>query len=184
MNKIIKEAMRANSFYNKARNFKQLWESVDGMIDWRFHKMVARELKIAWYEIESVDEIEVLNSYNSYNSSSSITFLLKEVKWRDIKFLALCFHIGGDVRGNYGDLIFINQEQENFFYDLTELGLEFETYGFSWSEYPFRGESGIIYAARAHKRSDSFNEKLAWVDGHFYDKYPKGFVTVYEKTCC
>lgn len=184
MHKLIKEAMRANSFYNKARNFKALWESVDGMIDWRFHKMVAKELKIAWYEIESVDELEVLNSFNSYNSCSSFTFLLKEVKWRDIKFLALCFHLGGDVRGNYGDLIFINQDKDSFIIDLSDLMLEFDNYGFSWIEYPFMGESGMIYDARAYKRSDEFNDKLAALNGFYYERYPKGFVTAYEKTCC
>lgn len=184
MNKIIKEAMRANSFYNKARNFKELWKSVDLMIDWRFHKMVARELKIAWHELAAVDELEVLDSYNSYNSCSSFTFLLKEVQWEGIKFLALCFHRGGDVRVNYGDLIFINQDKDSFLIDLSELILEFDSYGFSWFEYPFTGESGLVYGVRAHRRSDSFNEKLEWLDGSFYLKYPKGFITAYEKTCC
>lgn len=184
MNKIIKESMRVNSFYNKARNFKELWESVDGMIDWTFHKMVARELKIDWYEIDSVDAIEVMDCYNSFNSCSSFTFLLKEVKWRGIKFLALCFHLGGDVRGNYGDLIFINQDKDSFMSALSELSLEFDNYGFSWIAYPFIGESGIVYGVRANKRSDAFNEKLQGLDGRYYEAYPKGFVTTYEKTCC
>lgn len=183
MHKLIKEAMRANSFYHKARNFKELWELVDGMIDWRFHKMIAKELKIAWYEIDSSNALEVTHSFNSYNSCSSFTFLLKEVKWGDIKFLALCFHLGGDVRRNYGDLIFINREQEDFLIDLAGLTLEFVNSGFCWTTYPFVGESGMIYDARAYKRSDRFNAKLEALNGFYHTRYPKGFITAYEKTC-
>lgn len=179
MNKIIKQAMRANRYYNKAINFKYLWEQVGSLVNWKFHKMLAKELDIKWYEI---DEVDVLSSYNSYNASSCVTFLLHECEWEGVKFLALAFHLGGDVRGNYGDLIFINKDKEEFFEDLLDLSFEFCNYGFQWSEYAFFGEAGIINDAYSLKNSDEYNELLGGLSGYYIDEYPKGFKTAYYKT--
>lgn len=179
MHKIIKQAMQANRYYNKAVNFKDLWEQVDNLVNWKFHKMLSKELKIKWYEI---DEVKVLSSYNSYNSSSCITFLLHECEWEGLKFLALSFHLGGDVRGNYGDLIFINKDKEDFFDDLLELQFDFRGYGFGWYEDAFFGEAGIIHGAFSFKHSDKYNDILQELEGYYIDAYPEGFKTAYYKT--
>lgn len=178
MKKVIVEAMKANSYYRKARNFKEAWESVNDLFDWSFHKSLYY-LNLKWYQV--FDRFEVSNSYNSYNSSSSITYQMCEFEYQKEKITAVCFHLGGDVRGNYGDLIFTKKSIYELLEGLSEIEFEYSKDGFSWYITPFIGEFGYIYAPYAYNRSESYNEKLCELDGYYIDKYPKGFVTAFEK---
>lgn len=179
MNEIIREAMLENKYYSKAKNFRKAWESVDSLIDWNFHKSINAKLDCAWWELHKV--VEIKESYNSYNACSCITFLSHEFEFEGKNIVALCFHLGGDVRGNYGELIFIDTTIQDLLYALYEITFEYSGYGISFDLYPFIGESHTIYSPYAYNRSESYNAKLESLNGYYYDKYPKGFVTAIEK---
>lgn len=71
-----------------------------------------------WEGAEPTVVVEILNdrnsSGNSYNWNSDIVFNWDTYRIDDREFLAVKFHISGDVRGNYTDLMLLDMTLDKF----------------------------------------------------------------------
>ena len=65
-----------------------------------------KDIEDEWEFIEYLTENGKGKRYNSYNWGGEITFELAQFKYRDRNYIAIAYHICGDVRGNYTDFVF------------------------------------------------------------------------------
>lgn len=129
-----------------------------------------------------------LVGFNSYNTSSPMPFQTISFKYRDKdksrRLIALQFHLGGDIRGNYSEFVFLEEREENeFLWNMAEFSFEFITERFAWQE-DFWNEEGHISFARVvtkSKRLEELNAKFDSLGGYYYSRYPKVFIEEYER---
>lgn len=65
-----------------------------------------KDIEDEWEFIEYLTENGKGKRWNSYNWSGNVVFELAEFKYRDRTYIAIAYHLYGDVRGNYTDFIF------------------------------------------------------------------------------
>lgn len=131
-----------------------------------------------------------LRAFNSYNCSMPMSFQTISFDYwdkeqdRSRRLIALQFHLGGDIRGNYSDFVFLEEESENdFLWSMGDFSFEFITQRFAWYE-DFWSEEGHISFARVvedNKRLELLNGVFDALSGYYYSRYPKVFMEEYER---
>ena len=78
-----------------------------------------------WEFIEFLTEDGKGKRYNSYNWGGDVTFELADFEYRGRRYVAIAYHICGDVRGNYTDFVFYDiggiEELNEILYALTKI---------------------------------------------------------------
>lgn len=129
-----------------------------------------------------------LVGFNSYNNTLPMAFQTISFDYwdkdRSRRLIALQFHLGGDIRGNYSEFVFLEERSEDeFLWNMAEFSFEFITQKFAWYE-DFWSEEGHICFARVmedNKRLEQLNGVFDALSGYYYDRYPKVFVEEYER---
>lgn len=129
-----------------------------------------------------------LVGFNSYNCSMPMSFQTISFDYwdkdRSRRLIALQFHLGGDIRGNYSEFVFLEEKEENdFLWNMAEFSYEFITQRFAWYE-DFWSEEGHISFARVmedNKRLEQLDGVFDNLCGDYYSKYPKVFMEEYER---
>lgn len=128
-----------------------------------------------------------LVGFNSYNNTLPMAFQTISFDYwdkdRSRRLIALQFHLGGDIRGNYSEFVFLEERSEDeFLWNMAEFSFEFITQKFAWYE-DFWSEEGHISFARViedNKRLEQLNGVFDALSGRYYIDYPKVFVEEYE----
>lgn len=74
-----------------------------------------------WEFIEYLTENGKGKRYNSYNWGGDITFELADFKYNGRRYIAIAYHLYGDVRGNYTDFVFYDIDGIEELYEILDL---------------------------------------------------------------
>lgn len=80
-----------------------------------------KDINDEWEFIEYLTENGKGKRYNSYNWGGEITFELADFKYHGRNYIAIAYHLYGDVRGNYTDFVFYDLDGMEELYEALDL---------------------------------------------------------------
>ena len=108
-----------------------------------FSRRRPKDIDSEWEFIEYLTENGKGKRYNSYNWGGDVTFELADFEYRDRRYIAIAYHICGDVRGNYTDFVFYDigglEELNEILIELTKI------IKFTKGYYDITVESGSLF---------------------------------------
>ena len=173
-NRCLKQLRQIDRKSNKYLDIR-LKDLIDNL---REYEVNAREVMgcdfddYIWDDVEPTAEVEEVDGYNScgntYNWNSDIVVNWFTYKINGCNYLAVKFHISGDVRGNYTDTMLLDMTLDQFFEVLADSTQVYFSI-------PVGRKHFVSFSTDALKEGNVFDIEVSDIEGNEvaseYDKY-------------